>query len=250
MFNTEQEVIFALVSLIVTILLCFLIFFLFTVFTQRKVQRLQKKLLQAEILSIERERERISYDLHDSVNPTISALILLTSQIEPLDEVSFATKLKIIDKLKSVSLQIDNISRNIIPKLYDGTTVDFILQKVIQDFRFVFDISTITITLNTNASVNLGKEGNLHVYRIMQELLHNTYKHSKASEVYINSNCTSNTIFITYRDNGIGFDPMGNNPGLGFSSIENRVSLLNGTYSVDSENSKGVSVYFSISKPQ
>lgn len=75
------------------------------------------------------------------------------------------------------------------------------------------------------------------LYRIFQELIQNTQKHTNANEVVINFNNTDNTMRITYKDNGNikNIEQEGNNNlnPKGLKSIYTRIQLLQGTYTLD-----------------
>lgn len=70
------------------------------------------------------------------------------------------------------------------------------------------------------------------LYRVLQELMTNMRKHSKASIVLISFNQTKNKIVIDYKDNGIGCDLVKNN---GLLNAENRMTSINGTITFESQ---------------
>jgi signal transduction histidine kinase len=86
----------------------------------------------------------------------------------------------------------------------------------------------------------------LHVFRILQELMNNSLRHGKATEIWINFKNTNGVPTCHYEDNGIGFDgkSLENQKGLGMKNIDSRVSFLNGTITVDSEENQGITVNF------
>ncbi|HFB61789.1 MAG TPA: hypothetical protein ENJ69_02275 [Bacteroidetes bacterium] len=85
------------------------------------------------------------------------------------------------------------------------------------------------------------------IFRMVQELLHNTLKHSKADTVVFLLRREENTVFMNYRDNGVGFNKNThiNKGGIGLSGIRSRVEFLHGTCDLQSAAGKGFSVKIS-----
>lgn len=81
----------------------------------------------------------------------------------------------------------------------------------------------------------------LTIYRIVQELLSNAIKHSKASLVLVQCSQNQNRLFITVEDNGKGFDVDTNSfgSGMGLENIRNRVSYLDGQIEISSVPNEG-----------
>ena len=81
------------------------------------------------------------------------------------------------------------------------------------------------------------------VYRIVQEALHNTVKHARATDVELNLECDDREVHFTVVDNGSGFDPRGTFPGhLGLRSMQERAARIGGTLQVTSEPGSGTTV--------
>ena len=83
----------------------------------------------------------------------------------------------------------------------------------------------------------------LTLYRIIQEQTNNILKYAAASEVDINFEMKHNTLHLTIMDNGIGFDPLQKNKGIGLKNIEARVSFHEGDTKVLSEPGNGCILY-------
>jgi signal transduction histidine kinase len=72
------------------------------------------------------------------------------------------------------------------------------------------------------------------IFRVLQELLENSIKHSFAKNVTIHINAFEDIVNLVYEDDGIGFtyDPV--QGGLGLDNIESRVRAVNGTLKFES----------------
>jgi signal transduction histidine kinase len=78
----------------------------------------------------------------------------------------------------------------------------------------------------------------INVYRIVSELLSNSAKHSKATEIRLWVSMEGDFLDLKYSDNGQGFDfesLQKTSTSLGLSNIKNRVSFLNGVLDFDKE---------------
>jgi signal transduction histidine kinase len=93
--------------------------------------------------------------------------------------------------------------------------------------------------------IALSKKSETVIYRIIQEMVTNILKHSKASEAMIQFNYRKDELFITVDDNGIGFDKNSISNGIGHKNIKTRIDFLNAQLDVDSS-TVGTSYTFSI----
>jgi signal transduction histidine kinase len=82
------------------------------------------------------------------------------------------------------------------------------------------------------------------IYRIIQELLNNVFKHAKATEVLVQLFREETRLNITVEDNGKGFDisDLEKNKGAGWANIRSRVDYLKGKVDLHSDTAKGTSV--------
>lgn len=84
--------------------------------------------------------------------------------------------------------------------------------------------------------IELSKKSETVIYRIIQELVTNILKHSKATEAMIQFNYREEELFITVEDNGIGFDKSSITEGIGHKNIKTRVAFLNAQLDSNSSN--------------
>lgn len=73
----------------------------------------------------------------------------------------------------------------------------------------------------------------------MQELITNTIKHAKASEVEIQLNLLDGSINVLFEDNGIGFNSKKVPEGIGFTNIKSRLQKIDGVIQIDSRYKRG-----------
>ncbi len=86
------------------------------------------------------------------------------------------------------------------------------------------------------------KDREIHVFRIIQEITHNTIKHAGAKLLQIIFKREGKDFLVLLQENGIGFnvsDSKLGSQGLGLKSIESRSEVLEGTLKIESEPGKG-----------
>jgi PAS domain S-box-containing protein len=88
-------------------------------------------------------------------------------------------------------------------------------------------------------------EISLCLFRVMQEALHNAVKHSGVRHIEVELRGASDGIDLTVRDSGLGFDTEAAmyNRGLGLVSMQERINLVNGTFSIDSRPGCGTTIH-------
>jgi signal transduction histidine kinase len=81
----------------------------------------------------------------------------------------------------------------------------------------------------------------LCIYRIIQEGLRNIAKHAQASEAHISLVGKDGSIHVSIKDSGVGFDPkkLKKKTGLGLASMEERMRLIQGDFSIQSKQGQG-----------
>ena len=96
-------------------------------------------------------------------------------------------------------------------------------------------------------TLELRPEVHAHVYRIVQEALHNTYKHAQAATVSVALESSDAEAVVTVRDDGVGFDvPEVSGPsshgGLGLVGMRERATLFGGHVFIESAPGQGTVV--------
>ena len=94
--------------------------------------------------------------------------------------------------------------------------------------------------------MSLSQSFQLSVYRIVQELMNNIIKHSEATEALVQLHQENGKLTITVEDNGKGFSNEQVYEGIGFSNIKSRLSLLKGSFDINSSASNGTSVFIEL----
>jgi two-component system, NarL family, sensor kinase len=249
----HQEEMTFYVKIILAIVMLTIIVFTFiisSIIHQKKIIRLNELLLKAEIDILEKERKRIAADLHDELGPILSSVKLYLNAIDTKEEEERIILLKATALLDNAISEIRQISRNLMPVALQDHELNDAVHQLVNHF---IDSRSKSVRLTSEISgIHLDKNIEITVFRIIQEILNNIIKHSKATEIDLKLWVTGNLLKIRAEDNGIGFNQenvTGINAigsGLGLKNITSRVNLLNGKFQIDSVIGKGTEVNLEI----
>ncbi|TQR16316.1 sensor histidine kinase [Psychrobacillus soli] len=192
----------------------------------------------------EKERASLSNDLHDSI---------LQEQLQLLREMDSIRKMvddqALTDKLNGMKEQmLDNVHliretcMELRPPLLNEQGLKESLHQLIRQTKLRCNF---LLHVSIGETIHLNKEKELIFYRVVQELLNNAMKHSKAKEVRIDLHQVDQSITLVYEDDGIGFDLK--NEGDSFSSmglvgIKERIRSINGSLEIISSKDQGMKV--------
>lgn len=206
-------------------------------------QKQQLKLTKAMLDGEELERERVARDLHDGLGGMLAGVkIGLSGWSDTKGELSQDQDLnRIIGQLDSSVSELRRIARNMVP----DTLLKFGLEVAIKDLCEFYMRDGLKITAETFGLRNdIAMNVQLNIYRILQELLSNALKHSGASNILLQCSQNEDTVFITFEDNGLGFDTasLKDKKGMGLANLKNRVAFLHGKFELHSASGEGTQI--------
>lgn len=206
-------------------------------------QQQQLQFSQAVLQGEEQERRRLARDLHDGLGGMLAgAKINLSAQIEDTFSVDQRTE------LEKITLQLDNSVtelRRIAHNMMPVNLLKFGLTTALKDLCESLMSETTHIDFQAlGIEDTLREEVQIHIYRIVQELLANAIRHAHATNIILQCSQNDQLFFITQEDNGKGFDPNTAGPakGIGLSNIKNRVGFLKGKIDIDSVPNEGTTI--------
>src|SRR5580658_2548072 len=233
-----------LVSLIIAIIIIY--FFVSIIRYHRRYMRLQREKIFAEITIRENERKRIAGDLHDSLGPLLSAVKLSIGYVEVRDPGDQQVLEKPGPYLDEIIGSLRRISYDLLP----GTLERKGLLEAIREFiGQVKNKQSVNIQLYVVKEISVSKEKEIHIFRMIQEIVHNTIKHAHASNLQIGFSEEGGYLLCLTKDDGKGFDKekvMSGSHGLGLRSLESRCEILNGILTLDSMPGAGTNYFIKI----
>lgn len=189
------------------------------------------------------EKRRISQELHDGILGRLFGTRL------SLDSLNFntgaeavQTRSQYISELKNIEEDIRKVSHELNTDFVSGGGFKDIIHNLIESKSAIYNLK---YTFNHYTEINWDNVSNktkIHIYRIIQESLHNIYKHANATQVNISFNLKKDVICITMEDDGAGFDVSKVKSGIGLKNIKSRILEINGTITINSKKNKGTSV--------
>ncbi len=207
----------------------------------RKVQKLQLKRLQQEkenailnsfILGEERERNRISYELHDGVAAMIGAAKMSLESIPFLPkEKQMEQLLKVKGILENTHVDVRHIAHNLLPSLLEKQG----LVKAVEQFAYEINetkLINVLVTDENSDTHQLSPQLQLMLFRIIQELVNNIVKHSQAQNAEIIFSKQSNSLQIEVTDDGIGYESATEPGKQGLYSIAQRLESIGGNFKI------------------
>jgi PAS domain S-box-containing protein len=218
--------------------------------TERK--EVHQRILNTIIETEEKERQRYAQDLHDGMGPLLSTIKLytrsiLTAKNEKNKTIALEKSLETIDEAIS---SIKEIAYNISPHILK----DFGLKSAVKSYTNKFnDAKKLKISFQCDIDIRFDSNIEASMFRIIIELVNNTYKHAFANNITIKLTFADGILNLTYSDDGIGFDlnhVMETLSGRGIFNITNRVKSLDGDIIFDTSLNKGFCVKINLRVPK
>lgn len=206
-------------------------------------QEQQIKLLRASVDGEEQERIRIGRELHDGIGGLLSAAKLQMGSLKLKytdigEKEDFAKAVLMLDEANA---EIRKTAHNLMPEvLLKGG----IAAAVSSFCERVTTGDTLQIRTQIYGDIpRLEPHFELSVYRIIQELIQNIFKHANASEALVQLNWQEHSLHISVEDNGRGMDAASPHNGIGLKNIASRVDALGGSMEIESSSGIGTSIY-------
>ncbi|UCJ08585.1 sensor histidine kinase [Chitinophaga pendula] len=232
------------ISLLIAIIIVF--FVVSIILYHRRYIKLQRARISAKITILENERKRIAADLHDALGPLLSTVKLNINSIEVED----AGDQEIIQKsgryIDEIIQSLRQISYNLLPNTLERKG----LPEAVREFiRNVSRTQGPLIDFQAFPQLDVPPEKAIHIFRIIQEIVHNTIKHAQARELQIVLTREQSSLLLLAKENGRGFDvkkTKNTTTGLGIKSLEIRADIMHGTFSIHSHPGQGTQYFIKI----
>jgi PAS domain S-box-containing protein len=203
---------------------------------------MSRRLIEAQ----EQERSRIGRELHDDIGQRLAVVAVELQQLQEKSVISLDLRSRMGEfekQISEIATDIQSLSHELhsaklqylgIAAAMRGFCREFAEQQKVEiDFK-VHDLPS-----------PLSPDISLCLFRVLQEALHNSAKHSGVRQFEVRLWGTSDEIHLTVKDSGAGFDREAakESRGLGLISMEERLKLVKGTLSIDSQPKRGTTVH-------
>jgi len=234
----EKEILIIVFMGALGMLLLILSIGLFVLIHQRKIlkarQRLiaqefehQSKMIKLQIESQEQERKRIGADLHDSLGSLLWGIKVNTSLIQRTVNMNDAALTAFRDLSQILEESIETVRRiawELTPESFHYSGLSASVIRLCERLGG----KGIDISFNEENRYFWNDERALQVFRIIQELISNTFKHSGATSLTVSMKWSEQQLKIIVSDNGSGFKSDNDLKGIGLWNINQRTKQLNG----------------------
>ena len=194
----------------------------------------ETKRILAAVSAEEKERERISNELHDGMASSITGIKL---KLEDFSKDANGTHLiPLVDQLEKLHDETRRMSHNLMPlglnkENWSERMGQYCRENSSKNFKIQFNN-------HLKTSINLEPSISSVLYRSLQELIHNAQKHSDSAICHVQLAQMQNTIVLSVEDEGIGFSvSIADSQGL--TSLRKRLNEINGDLEIDSKMGEG-----------
>lgn len=245
--DSHETKIFSAVLIATAIIAVILIYFIISIIrNHRRHLRLQHQNLVVEITTLENERRRIVTDLHDELGPLLSVVKMQVSSVDARDQEDIQLVNKARVNLDIILERIRGICNDLMPRVLDRKGLITAVNEFLTEIHYRTDIQ---VTFSNQCEF-IPVEKQLHIYRMIQETVHNAVKHSQADRISIRLLPRDGKIILEIEDDGKGFiaeEEITNGSGLGLKNILSRTHVLRGDAYILS--SPGTGTKFTIEIP-
>ena len=197
-----------------------------------QISSLAGRLIHAQ----EEERKRIARELHDDFSQRLAAQSLalnhITRQISPANADVSRQLLAIKERTSELSEDLRLLSHDLHPATLEHAGLPVALQSLAAEFARG---RKMRVDLHLEAGtppvpINIA----LCCFRVVQEALRNAARHAQATLAQVSVHVTDSRVFLSVADNGLGIEmeKLCSSPGLGITSMRERVKLLGGEFEI------------------
>jgi PAS domain S-box-containing protein len=206
---------------------------------QRSVSR---RLIEAQ----EKERTRIARDLHDDIGQRLALLTIGLDQLQQNGHDLTAETRSRMAELREDTSKLANDVQSLSHELHSSKLEYLGITAAMRGFCKEFgEQQKVEVDFRTHDLPSPSPPDiSLCLFRVLQEALHNSAKHSGVRYFEVRLSGTSDEVHLTVSDSGAGFDREAarEGRGLGLISMEERLKLLKGTLSIESQPQRGTTI--------
>ncbi len=202
------------------------------------------------ITAQEKERGRLASEIHDDFSQRLALLAFGLENVEEAIITSPDDAVRQMHSLQNSASEIGADLHTLSHRLHSSTLEALGLVPGVSALCKEFSVQQgVEVDfLSDNLPRSVDPDVALCIFRIVQEGLRNSKKHSCAAKAQVRLRMCSDKLFVSVRDEGIGFDirELGKKEGVGIRSMKERVCLLGGRFEIHSEPGKGTRLEASV----
>jgi PAS domain S-box-containing protein len=208
------------------------------ILAEAALANVSRKLIEAQ----ERERNRIGRELHDDISQRLAMLAIEIAQLQANPSEVWSRVQELRKQTVKISGDVQALSHEL-----DSSKLDYL--GAIRGMRGwcgeFGERQGIQVEFKAEAAISLPREIGLCLFRVLQEALHNAAKHSGVRRIEVQLREDAGEIHLLVSDLGRGFDleTATQGRGLGLTSMQERVRLINGIIEIQSKPKGGTTIH-------
>lgn len=213
---------------------------------QQALEKVSGQLIEAQ----EKERARIARDLHDDICQRLAVLSMEIDQANRSVSESPASAKKSLEEIghhcSEIASDLQSLSHQLHSSMLDCLGIVTAIRAFCQELSKQHDLNI--EFRDSDVPKDLPKDVSLCLFRIAQEALHNAVKYSETNQFSVALCAAGEEVQLVVRDAGAGFDveETKKSRGLGLVSMQERVNLVHGRFSVESKPGQGTRVFAAV----
>jgi signal transduction histidine kinase len=247
----EETVILIFTSVAAIFLLCISFVVILVLHRNRKLkhshetkfmqQLHERQLLQNQFEIQAQTMQHIGTEIHDNVGQKLTLASLYTKQFSNRSVEEMETKITAVGNIIDESLtELRQLSKTLTNPELANASLEFLLNEEAKRIN-VSGICYVSIN-NSCADIVLPQADKNILFRLLQEFVQNSLKHSDCRRISIALEKMNEKLFITATDDGKGFDTSDVSTGIGLQNMKRRAEQLNALYQLSSESGKGTTL--------
>jgi signal transduction histidine kinase len=206
-----------------------------------QMAELTEEAKQAVVLE---ERNRMAGEIHDTLAQAFTGISIQSKVAQKLMTTDPVGTQEVLDRIRALALNGLTEARRSVWALHSSADEYADLARNLQDCvcRFSDDFPTQIELEIVETPYPVSALVGQNLLRIAQEAIHNAIKHAEATQLRVKLTYELTAICLIIQDDGCGFEPNTNTGGFGLMSMSERVSRLNGQFTIQSQLGKGTEI--------
>jgi signal transduction histidine kinase len=194
----------------------------------------------------EHERSRVASELHDDFSQRLAVIALklenLAETVSPLSEEADRQFHEIFDSVSELGTDLHTLSHRLYSSQLESLGLVPAISALCKEFTSQQGVEAEFTSDDIPRLVH--PHAVLCIFRIVQEGLRNSKKHSGAQQVLVSLHVSASRLIVSVLDKGCGFDmkELSHKEGLGVRTMEERIHLLGGKFKIQSTPGNGTTV--------
>lgn len=208
---------------------------------EQALSTLGRRLIEAQ----EAERVRVARELHDDVGQRLALLSIALDR-------HFKSGIGSYEQLRQQLAGVQHVVEALSHELHATPLRHLSLASAVRGYcGEIASFHDVHVTMHESGDVDgLGPDVSLCLFRVAQESLRNAVRHSGAREFAVELSGDPDAVSLVVRDDGVGFDYAAaiTNGGLGVVSMQERLKLVHGEFTIDTEVGRGTRIHARVAR--